>query len=354
MHSTSLPSSRASGPKTPQGVKDFRKILDDKSVDAANNRRAERWHTPATILACQAGKHVYVEKPGSHNVHESEMDGRRGPQVQPRRADGQPAPDWPAMIEAVDKLRRGAIGTVRSARPGTTTRGTIGKGKPEAAPPASSTRAVARPAPEQPLHQANLVHYNWHWHWHWGGGELGQQRHPRPRPCRWGLSVDTPKRITYGGGRYRFQDDQETPDTVMATFDFGDKVAIWDSSSCHPHGREPGLRHLLRRQRELALSRRRLYKVFDLKGKESSKGKRRRRRRRSLRQLLRLHPHRQAAQLATSRRARRARCSATSATSPTAPAARSPSIPKTRAILDDKEATAMRQRRVPQGWEPKA
>jgi predicted dehydrogenase len=93
------------------------------------------------------------------------------------------------------------------------------------------------PAPRQ-SYTENVVHYKWHWFWHWGTGELGNNGVHALDVCRWGLGVDYPRRVTAGGGRYHYQDDQETPDTLSVTYDFGDKAIYWEGRSCHPRGFE--------------------------------------------------------------------------------------------------------------------
>jgi predicted dehydrogenase len=259
--------------RTPQGVKDLRKILDDKSVDVLTIAAPNHWHAPATILACQAGKHVYVEKPGSHNAQEAEWMVAVAKKTNRVVQMGNQRRSWPSVIEAIDKLKAGAIGTVRSARTWyNNRRGSIGKGKSVPVPAEVDYALWQGPAPERP-YLDNVVHYNWHWRWHWGGGELANNGIHALDLARWGLGVDCPRRVTCGGGRYHFADDQETPDTALATFDFGDKAALWDCSSCNPRaGENLNFVTFYGDNGILALSGGGAYKVFDPKGKEIDKG----------------------------------------------------------------------------------
>lgn len=222
----------------PKGVKDFRKILDDRDVDALSIAAPNHWHAPATILACAAGKHVYVEKPGSHNPREGEMMVAAARKYKRFVQMGNQRRSWPWVIEAMAKVREGEIGRVTFARCWyNNSRSSIGRGKQTPVPEWLDYSLWQGPAPERP-YKDNLIHYNWHWHWHWGNGELGNNGIHALDLARWGLGVDSPRIVSCGGGRYMFDDDQETPDIYVTTFDFGGKGAVWESHSHHPRGFE--------------------------------------------------------------------------------------------------------------------
>ena len=269
---TAQKSALAKSEKPPKAVKDFRRILDDKDVDALFIAAPNHWHTPATILACSAGKHVYVEKPASHNAHESELI------VQAARKNnrivqmGNQRRSAPAIMEGVQKLREGVIGKVLFARCWyDNARASIGRGKQVPVPANIDYSMWQGPAPERP-YVDNLVHYNWHWRWHWGGGELANNGIHYLDVARWGLGVEYPTRITCNGGRYHYDDDQETPDTTIATFHFGDKGIMWDASSCNPRKIEKHPAVAWYGEKGMMTQDGDGYKIFDPAGKQIGEG----------------------------------------------------------------------------------
>lgn len=224
------------GGKTPKAVGDFRRILEDPEVDALVCAAPNHWHAPATILACAHGKHVYVEKPCSHNPAEGEMmvaaarKHKRAVQMGTQRRSSE------SIIEGIELVRSGAIGRAYSARSWHMGgRGATGKTVPAEVPSGIDYDLWQGPAPRIP-YATNRVHYKWHWFWHWGNGELGNNGVHYLDVCRWGLDVDYPTQVTSSGGRYVFDDDQQTPDTQAVAFEFEDKKLItWDSLSCNRH-----------------------------------------------------------------------------------------------------------------------
>lgn len=221
---------------TPKTVKDFRTILDDKTVDAMICAAPNHWHGPATIMACKAGKHVYVEKPCSHNPQEGEWMIAAAEKYKRCVQMGTQRRSAPGTRAAIEKLHQGAIGNIFLSRCYYTgLRGSIGKGE-EAQPPANFDYDLWQgPAPRKPF-RSNYVPYNWHWFWHWGGGELANNGVHGLDLCRWGLQVDYPTRTVSAGGRYWFDDDQQTPDTQTASFEFADgRQIVWSATSCNKH-----------------------------------------------------------------------------------------------------------------------
>lgn len=220
--------------KKPKGVKDFRRILDDKDLDALVIGAPDHWHAPASILAMKAGKHVYVEKPCSHNPQEGELLVEAAQKYDKVVQMGNQRRSWPNVVEGINAVRGGAIGNAYFARAWyANTRQPIGHGRKTAVPSGLDYDLWQGPAPRRD-YQDNLIHYNWHWFWHWGTGEILNNGTHYIDLCRWGLGVDYPVEVSSDGGRYAYDDDWQTPDTQTASYDFeGGKTISWEGRSCN-------------------------------------------------------------------------------------------------------------------------
>ncbi len=225
----------------PKGVRDFREMLDDQSLDALIIATPDHWHAPAALQGIQAGKHIYVEKPCCHTPHEGEMLVRAAREQNRVVQMGNQRRSWPFVIEAMQRLQDGAIGEVYYSRGWyASSRGSIGHGEQVPVPEWLDYDLWQGPAPRVP-YQDNIIHYNWHWFWRWGTGEAGNNGTHAIDLCRWGLQAEYPTKVTSAGGRYRFDDDWETPDTQTISMEFGDgKALTWEGLSCNPSGIDGG------------------------------------------------------------------------------------------------------------------
>jgi predicted dehydrogenase len=222
------------GGRRPAGEKDLRVMLSSPDIDAVVIATPDHWHAPAAIMAMQAGKHVYLEKPTSHNPAENEMLVRAAARYGTRVQVGNQRRSWPNIRRAMEEIRGGAIGRVNYAKSWyTNNRPSIGVGTPTSVPEWLDWDLWQGPAPRTQF-KDNVVHYNWHWFWRWGTGEALNNGTHFVDLLRWGLGVEYPTMVSSVGGRYRFQDDWETPDTQMISFQFGDAASFsWEGRSCN-------------------------------------------------------------------------------------------------------------------------
>ncbi|MGZ5515273.1 MAG: Gfo/Idh/MocA family oxidoreductase [Candidatus Aminicenantales bacterium] len=216
----------------PVAVKDFRRVLESKDVDVITIAAPEHWHAPMAIAGLQAGKHVYVEKPCSHNPYEGELliaaQKKYGKLVQmgnQQRSSGH-------TIEIVGKIREGLIGRPYFGKAWySNTRPSIGVGKVVPVPAELDWDLWQGPAPRRP-YKDNIHPYNWHWFWHWGTGETLNNGTHEVDVCRWALGVDYPNAVGAAGGRYHFKDDWEFYDTLVTSFEYDDRMITWEGMSC--------------------------------------------------------------------------------------------------------------------------
>ena len=213
---------------------DFREALEDSDIDALVIATSNHWHGPAAVLGAAAGKHIYVEKPCSHNPHEGELMIEASRKYNRLIQHGTQRRSRPGGVAGLNRIRAGAIGRpyyahcyYRANRP------TLGIGKATSVPEYLNYDLWQGPAPRTP-YLDNRLHYNWHWFWRWGNGELGNNGVHYIDIIREALGVDFPTHVVSSGGRFHFpDDDQETPDTQIATFTFEGNCSItWEGLSC--------------------------------------------------------------------------------------------------------------------------
>src|SRR5215471_17425080 len=208
--------------KKPQLISDYRKLLEDKSIDAISIATPNHWHTLMTIQACQAGKDVYVEKPCSHNIFEAKQIIAAARKYNRMVQQGSQSRSSVALQDGVQKMRDGLLGDLYLSRGLCYKwRDTIGK-KPVSDPPSNVDYDLwTGPAQKKPF-TANRFHYNWHWFWDFGNGDLGNQGIHEMDIARWGLGVKFPTKVSAVGGKFMFDDDQETPNTLNCAFEFNE------------------------------------------------------------------------------------------------------------------------------------
>jgi len=255
--------------EAPAAEKDFRRILEQKNVDAITIATPDHWHTPLAIAGLQAGKHVYVEKPCSHNPAEGEMLVLAQQQYGKLVQMGTQQRSSPHTIEIIGKIRDGLIGRPYFAKAWySNTRKSIGTGKEVPVPPQLDWDLWQGPAPRRP-YKDNLHPYNWHWFRIYGTGETLNNGTHEVDVCRWALGVDYPKRVTASGGRYQFHDDWQFYDTLVTSFEYDDQLISWEGKSCQGmkyYGRDRG--STIMGTNGTVIVDRGGYEVYDLKGKK--------------------------------------------------------------------------------------
>jgi predicted dehydrogenase len=220
------------GKDTPKGENDFRKTILNKDIDAVYIATPDHWHAPATIICCAAGKHVYVEKPLSHNPREGELAIAAARKYDRIVQMGAQRRSWPLLTEGINALHEGVIGNIHLVKCWyTNQRKPIGIGKAAPVPAGLDYDLWQGPAPRRE-YKDNLIHYNWHWFWHWGTGEALNNGTHEVDVARWGLNADYPLSVASTGGRYYFTDDWETPDTQLITYNCNGATILWEGKSC--------------------------------------------------------------------------------------------------------------------------
>lgn len=231
---------KATGSK-PKGYSDMRQVFEDKSIDAVSMPVPNHWHALATIWACQAGKDVYIEKPACHNIYEGTKMVEAARKYKRMVQIGSQSRTIAHKQKAVELLQQGVIGKVYLAK-GLCYKRRVSIGHKEDAPvpPGVNWDMFLGPAPMRPFNELRFK-YNWHWFWDTGNGDIGNQGVHEMDIARWGLGKEMPKSVVSTGGKYVYNDDQETPNTQIATFDYGDSELVFEVRGLIT-GDESGLR----------------------------------------------------------------------------------------------------------------
>ena len=228
--------------KKPKLETDMRRIMDDQSIDAVFITCCNHWHALAGIWACQSGKHVYVEKPVCHTMREGRMLVEASRHYDRVVMGGTQRRSHPNFRAAIKVIKNGLIGDIYMARwLLINTRESIGFKPPAPVPSWLDWNLWRGPAPEQPFHH-NLVHYNWHWFWDFGGGEMGNNGSHRTDICHWafGKEKGLPSRINAVGGRYGYNDQAQTPNTMTSTWEFADGTILQGEIRGYYSGEDSG------------------------------------------------------------------------------------------------------------------
>lgn len=253
----------------PGNSSDFRKVLEDKDVDAVFIATPEHWHAPMAILALQAGKHVYVEKPCSHNPFENDLLVSAQKKYNKKVQMGNQQRSAKTSILAVKEIQEGIIGKVYKAEAYySNNRESIGIGKNMEVPPTLDWEMWQGPAPRE-AYRDNIHPYNWHWFRNWGTGEVHNNGTHEIDICRWALGVHLPETVTSFGGKYTYDDDWEFVDNQQVTYTFkDDKFLTWTG---HSRGimkpDRPGRGSTIYGSKGAIMLSRNDYQLFDLGGK---------------------------------------------------------------------------------------
>ncbi|MBM3762970.1 MAG: Gfo/Idh/MocA family oxidoreductase [Acidobacteria bacterium] len=223
--------------KRPAQFGDLRRVLEDKTIDAVVIATPDHWHGPAAILAAEAGKDVYVEKPCSHNLREGRLMVEAAARHRRVMQVGTQARSRGSAWKAMEWIHGGRIGKVRMAKAwNVQLRDDIGKHRDAAAPKEVDYDLWMGPA-EAMAFRENRFHYSWHWWWNFGTGDMGNDGVHQMDMARWALKVDAPVKVSGWGKKVFFEDDQQTPDSMNITFEYaGGEAMIFEQRIWTPYG----------------------------------------------------------------------------------------------------------------------
>jgi len=217
---------------------DYRRMLEDKTLDVVAIATPDHWHVPLAAWSVAAGKDVYVEKPLSHTIAEGRLlvnlARKHGKIVQ----HGTQSRSLEGFMDAIEYMKSGELGKIRMAKViNSQLRRPIGRKADTATPAHVNYDLWLGPAPKRPFNP-NRFHYNWHWFWDYGTGDTGNDGIHQIDIARWGLGVKLPKAVSCSGGQLFYDDDHETPDTQIATFEYDDVYLMYEMRLWTPYPHE--------------------------------------------------------------------------------------------------------------------
>jgi predicted dehydrogenase len=217
---------------------DYRKMLEDKSIDIVSIATPDHQHVPVAAHSVVAGKDAYVEKPLSHTAAEGRLLVDLARKHRRIVQHGTQARSSKGLMDAIEYMKSGELGRIRMAKAiNSQQRGKIGRKPDTPTPPHVHYDLWLGPAPKRPFN-VNRYHYKWHWWWDYGTGDTGNDGIHQIDIARWGLGVELPKAVTCSGGQLWYDDDHETPDTQVATFEYDDVYLMYEMRLWTPYKHE--------------------------------------------------------------------------------------------------------------------
>ncbi|GAB3277044.1 Gfo/Idh/MocA family oxidoreductase [Larkinella harenae] len=217
---------------------DFRELLKDNSIDSISIASPDHWHTPIALWGLMAGKHVYVEKPCSHNIKETNLLVKAAKHFNKCVQHGTQRRSNGAHMEGMKQLQKGIIGKVHTIKAiDHQHREAIGRAPAEPVPAGVNYDLWLGPAPKVPFTK-NRWHYTWRWFWEYGNGDAANDGVHQIDVAVWALGDRYPKRIVSAGGQYFYNDDHQTPDTQTTIFEYDDTQIIWEMRLWTPYNLE--------------------------------------------------------------------------------------------------------------------
>jgi predicted dehydrogenase len=254
----------------PPAVNDLREVLADGQVDAVFMLIPDHWHAPGSFLALESGKHVYVEKPLTHNPREGELFLEFQEKYNKVIFMGTQQRSQETARRLIRELHDGSIGEIYHVLAHyTNSRGSIGNGKVVPVPDGFDWELFQGPAPRQEYRDI-LNDYNWHWFWNWGTGETGNNATHEFDVARWVMQVEHPEEVQCNAGKYYYRDDDWSMyDTMDVTMRYpGGKAISWEGRSRIGYSiYGEGRGNVVYGTKGTATISRNGYKVYDLQGR---------------------------------------------------------------------------------------